>query len=146
MKALSIRQPWAWLIVNGYKNIENRDWGTSFRGRFLVHASQTMTEDDYLACLLFLRGFTWGPDLIRQMPKRTEFERGGIVGTAVLLDCVTRHASEWFCGGFGFVLDDAGPLHFQPCRGALHFFDVPWPLPSVAQAGVPSQPMEAPHA
>ena len=36
--ALSIRQPWAWLIVNGYKDIENRDWPTKFRGRMLVHA------------------------------------------------------------------------------------------------------------
>lgn len=30
---LSIRQPWAWLIVNGYKDIENRTWPTHFRGK-----------------------------------------------------------------------------------------------------------------
>ncbi|HTV55212.1 MAG TPA: ASCH domain-containing protein, partial [Terriglobia bacterium] len=39
MKALSIRQPWAWLIVNGFKPIENRSWNTNFRGRILIHAS-----------------------------------------------------------------------------------------------------------
>jgi len=33
MKALSILQPWAWLVVNGHKDIENRTWGTGFRGR-----------------------------------------------------------------------------------------------------------------
>lgn len=39
--ALSIRQPGAWLIVNGHKDIENRDWPTTnFRGRLLVHADQ----------------------------------------------------------------------------------------------------------
>lgn len=39
--ALSIRQPWAWLIVNNHKPVENRSWPTSFRGRFLVHAGKT---------------------------------------------------------------------------------------------------------
>src|SRR5215472_1457845 len=40
MKALSVRQPWAWLIVNGYKPVENRNWLTKFRGRLLIHAGQ----------------------------------------------------------------------------------------------------------
>ena len=46
MKALSIRQPWAHLILHGGKDIENRDWRTSVRGRVLVHASKGMTRDD----------------------------------------------------------------------------------------------------
>ena len=32
MKALSIRQPWAWAIINAGKDIENRQWPTKFRG------------------------------------------------------------------------------------------------------------------
>ena len=47
MRALSIRQPWAWLVVNGYKDIENRTWSTEFRGRVYVHAGQRMEPDDY---------------------------------------------------------------------------------------------------
>jgi hypothetical protein len=39
MKIISIRQPWADLIVNGSKNIENRSWPTSYRGPVLIHAS-----------------------------------------------------------------------------------------------------------
>jgi len=38
MKAISIRQPWANLIVHDIKPIENRSWKTNFRGRVLVHA------------------------------------------------------------------------------------------------------------
>ena len=45
--ALSIRQPWAWLIVNGYKDIENRNWKTNFRGKILVHAAKGMTKAEY---------------------------------------------------------------------------------------------------
>jgi hypothetical protein len=40
MKALSIKQPWAWLIVSGHKDIENRNCPTRFRGRLLVHAGK----------------------------------------------------------------------------------------------------------
>ena len=47
MKALSIRQPWAWLIVNGYKDIENRTWSTDFRGRVYVHAGRKIKSGDF---------------------------------------------------------------------------------------------------
>ena len=47
MKALSIRQPWAWLICRGFKDIENRNWklpayGFSPPGRVYVHAGKRM--------------------------------------------------------------------------------------------------------
>jgi ASCH domain len=46
--ALSVRQPWAWLIVNGVKDNENRSWRTDHRGPLLIHASLSAggyTED-----------------------------------------------------------------------------------------------------
>ncbi len=42
LQAISIRQPWAWLVVNGYKDIENRDWKTDYRGRILIHVGRQM--------------------------------------------------------------------------------------------------------
>jgi len=39
MKALSIKQPWAYLIANGIKDVENRTWQTKYRGWVLIHAS-----------------------------------------------------------------------------------------------------------
>lgn len=39
MKAITIKQPWASLIVHGIKDIENRTWLTHFRGRVLIHAA-----------------------------------------------------------------------------------------------------------
>ena len=39
MKAITIKQPWASLIVHGVKDIENRTWHTNFRGRVLIHSS-----------------------------------------------------------------------------------------------------------
>ena len=40
MKALSIKQPFAELIISGKKSIELRNWNTKFRGEFLIHASK----------------------------------------------------------------------------------------------------------
>lgn len=45
MKAISIRQPYAYLIVNGKKDIENRNWKTKQRGRVLIHASQKIDDE-----------------------------------------------------------------------------------------------------
>jgi len=41
-KVLVIRQPWAWLIVHGYKDIENRTWKTRYRGALLIQASANL--------------------------------------------------------------------------------------------------------
>jgi predicted transcriptional regulator len=45
MKAISIRQPWAQLVVEGVKDIENRNWFTMHRGRLYIHASKTFEKD-----------------------------------------------------------------------------------------------------
>lgn len=52
IKALSVRQPWAWAIIHGGKDIENRSWqavnhGLNVRGRVAIHASATMGKGDY---------------------------------------------------------------------------------------------------
>lgn len=47
--ALTVQQPWAWLIVKGYKPIENRTWRTDFRGRLVIHAGKTFDTAGYLA-------------------------------------------------------------------------------------------------
>lgn len=39
METLSVKQPWASLIVCGAKDVENRTWTTSYRGRLLIHSS-----------------------------------------------------------------------------------------------------------
>lgn len=125
MKALSIRQPWAWLIVNGFKPIENRDWITYYRGEFLVHAGKAMTHDDYNACRLFVRGFA--PEIADRIPPIEQLERGGIVGHARIVACVNRSDSPWFTGDWGFVLEQASPLSFRPCRGQLGWFELDEP-------------------
>lgn len=121
MKALSIRQPWAWLIVNGHKAIENRSWRTWFRGTFLIHAAKGMTRAEYEEAHEL--AMTIDPTI--KMPAFEDLERGGIVGQAYLYGCISHSRSRWFFGKYGFELHDAKPLPFVPLKGQLGFFDVP---------------------
>lgn len=124
MKALSIRQPWAWLIVNGHKPVENRTWETLYRGPLMIHAGLQMTRADHEACLIFMAGEPLMARIISQMPRFEDFPRGGIVGQAELVACLRDHESPFFVGPFGFVLQDARPLSFLPCKGALGIFNL----------------------
>lgn len=115
MKALSIQQPWAWLIVNGYKDIENRDWPTKLRGRFAVHAGKKMDT----------AGYEYVKREFPDVPLPTQFKTGGVIGFAEVVDCVTASDSRWFSGVYGFALRNAAPCTPFPLRGQLGFFDVP---------------------
>jgi len=122
MIALSIRQPWANMIFKAGKDIENRDWPTKVRGRVLIHASKGCTHaerDDALDFAEIVSGVRYTVDL-------KTIERGGIVGSVEIIDCVSESKSPWFVGRYGFVLRDPKPLpFFIPWKGRLGFFDIP---------------------
>ena len=44
IRCLAVRQPWAWAIIAGIKDIENRSWQTKYRGKIIIQASTTKTE------------------------------------------------------------------------------------------------------
>jgi hypothetical protein len=114
-KCLSMRQPWAWAIVEAGKFIENRSWRTQYRGPLLIHAG--LDIDCFGA--MDLRRYLNRPLDECRLP------RGGIVGVATLVDCVDKADTVWFCGPRGFVLANAMPLPFVPMRGSVGIFDVP---------------------
>lgn len=118
MKALSIRQPYAWLIVNGIKDVENRTWHTGYRGPVLVHAGKNYPKRDHLDDWETWQHFCY--------PHDRDSMVGGIVGIATITGCVRESSSKWWIGPVGFTLADAQPLPaLIPCKGELGFFDVP---------------------
>ena len=119
MKALSIMQPWAWLIVNGHKSIENRTWRCHYRGLILIHAGKKV--DTWARADLWKRHHpAIGGPIDLEAPET--YERGGVVGEAEIVDCIERSDDPWFAGPFGIVLRNARPLPFRPCKGMLGFF------------------------
>ena len=119
MKALSIRQPWAELIVAGLKDIENRTWPTDYRGPVLIHAGMKIEpiDADLRELVKRLSGF--------DLPDAADLPRGGIVGQAEIVDLVQSSPSRWFSGPYGFVLANARRLPFRPMPGKPGLFEVP---------------------
>ena len=129
MKALSIRQPWATLILHGHKDIENRSWATRQRGPVLIHASKGMTRYEWEDAMTFagpmLRAIYTLDEAFDELFAFKNQQRGGIVGVMDIVDCVSSSESPWFMGDFGFVLANVRPLPFTPLNGSLGFFEVP---------------------
>jgi hypothetical protein len=117
---ISIRQPWAWLIVHGSKRIENRTWRTNYRGPILIHASSGMTRAEYESALEFMSDHNL---LLSGFPPRPErLERGGIIGRAQVVDCISGSSDPWFMGPYGHVLADVQPLEFRKLKAKLGYF------------------------
>jgi hypothetical protein len=103
--------------VNGHKPVENRTWPTSHRGDTLIHAG---LEFDVEGLQWVQQNF---PELRAQLPE--QFELGGIVGRAQLVQCTKEHPSRWFFGPYGFVMFDPRPMPLVKLPGRLGIFDVP---------------------
>jgi ASCH domain len=123
---LSIKQPWAALIVHGLKTIEVRRWATEQRGTIFIHASRQCDH----------RPEAWSrlPNELHRAARLS----GGIVGAAELSECLTyddsatfaadsaRHLNDpcWFQPPqmYGFVFARSQQLPFHACRGWFRFF------------------------
>ncbi len=128
MKALSLKQPFAWLIANGYLLVDDRSWGTSYRGAILIHASKGLYEEYYQ----YIKTHTDVP-----IPDKHQLEYGGVVGMAKLVFCgkpnelpaaMNRadraHFSNVPATYYGFLFADATPLPLMACAGKLGIFEI----------------------
>lgn len=125
--ALSIMQPWAWLVVNDLKDIENRDWkpwnpGLKMRGEFAVHAGLRIDRDADETLRAGIHPVTGRP-FVAPLPLPRRWETGGMVGAVEIVDAVADHPSEWFVGPRGLVLRKGRPHPFIAVAGQLGFFD-----------------------
>lgn len=128
--ALSVKQPWAALLVAGRKAIEVRTWSTRRRGPILIHAAKVPDRRPW--------AWAWVGDdpVLRAAAGIT----GGVVGVGELADCLTyptagafaadrnRHLNDpgWFRPPrmYGFVLAGVRPVPFLPYPGTTFFFPV----------------------
>ena len=94
MKTLSVKQPWASLIVAGIKDIENRTWATKYRGSLLIHAGANLycpfpheaLSDDQFDSL---------PRDVQNKLLLREYPVSAIIGQVDIVDCVINHPSVW---------------------------------------------------
>lgn len=118
LRALTVRQPWAWAIVHGGKDVENRTWPTSYRGRLIIHAGGKL-ETEALAVVESRSDAA--------VPASDEFVRGAIIGTVELVDCVRDSDSVWAQPDhWHWLLRQPRPLRTPyPCVGKLGLWRPP---------------------
>lgn len=121
MKALTVRQPWAWAILHAGKRIENRSRRTHFRGRFYIHAGLAVPHfRDLLNCETRLGA-------VQGCPDATDFQYGAIIGTAELVGCVYSDTLVTPWGepmAWHWMLDNVKPLRKPiPARGQLGLWE-----------------------
>lgn len=98
-KVLSVRQPYASLLVKGVKDVENRSRRTNFRGTVLIHASAKMHDIvEYLGDMVRsgLPAIGIEKDILREADYAESFKKmSAIIGSVDIVDCVQNHPSEW---------------------------------------------------
>lgn len=131
MKALTVRQPWATLIVTGRKAIETRSWRTKYTGPLLIHAAKGPPSYDERTLMIDL-----GMDTLAD---RLPF--GAIIGWVRIVACaptelgglaypVTEHErslGDYTPGRWAWILED--PIRYlapRAARGHLGLWEIDW--------------------
>lgn len=141
--ALSFWQPWAFFIVHGLKDVENRTWALPrkyldlpYGVEILVHASKSprfsLSEAQDILWELHARHGLRIPDELPEAARQC----GGVVGKVRLAGCRQGSASPWASaepGTWHWSLADAQPLPFMPCPGHQGFFHVTYSAPDAGQ-------------
>lgn len=115
LPALTIRQPWADLILSGVKDVENRHWSTRFRGPLLIHSSKAVAWEEVAEL-----------QRDRLLPRDYRPVIGAILGLVEVVGCVTDHPSQFFHGPYGFTMRNPCPFSRPiPFSGQPGIFNVP---------------------
>lgn len=149
MKVLSLLEPWASLVAWGYKKIETRSWGTSYRGPVAIHASRgrkALRDPWHVVGLFEEAGLTfperWWPKTPKQYPL------GCIIAvvnlghvekmTPEMIAATTRQEFSfgvWAPGRFAWSLHEARRIADPiPFKGSLGLRDLPINVEAVALA------------
>ena len=121
MKVLSIKEPWASLIMNGTKKIETRSWKTKYRGEIYIHASLSKTK-------------ITKPE-VYELIKDMNFKCGYIICKCNLVDCIymtdeyvndmkINHYEEYICGHYevgryAWIVEDVKVIEPIEAKGKL---------------------------
>lgn len=124
MRALSLQQPWASLVVLGLKTVENRTWRTPYRGVIVIHASQNRIYD-------LAPPWAWA-EAERLLPQHIALPTGCLIGTVEIVDCQRyRDCADLDTDPFAdgpWCWRLRNPRRFKtciPCPGRPKFFEVP---------------------
>lgn len=116
MKAITIRQPWAWLLLRGTKTVENGTWRLPSKYVEVPMFLHAGLQEDPLA-----------PELQQYLNGYTPL-RGGVVGIITFGDPMRDYPSPWAIPGhWHWPVVDVHSLDFFPCTGRQRIFTIEYP-------------------
>jgi hypothetical protein len=129
VKAISLWQPWASFVSQGFKHYETRSWKTSYRGKLLICSTVENSKqyDEYLKIYEKL-----------QLPPWRDFRHGQAIAICNLTDCIEMTAEfiaeqsrteilcgDWQVGRYAWKLENIQPIEKPfPVKGRQGFFKV----------------------
>lgn len=106
-RVLTVREPWASLIVSDQKPVENRPRKLGYKGPLLIHAGAWISKGYYNDAVKCIR-LRVGGQVIVPTYEECLFTAGRIIGGCTLTDCTPEHASDWYMpGNYALALADA---------------------------------------
>lgn len=117
MKVLTIKQPWAWLIAQGFKDVENRTWQTSYRGPLAIHVgkSEDVMKDKAILNWIEGKGISLCPSFTQMRS-----QMGHIIAVVKLTDIVQDSSSIWAIDGqFHWEIENVQLINPIPAKGKL---------------------------
>ena len=134
MKAISLLQPWAALVVMGGKKIETRNWATKHRGTILIHASHGKAGSIFAS----------EPPFKKYIPDFKKLPFGAIIGEATITDVIRiediempdeiinrltmeeKAFGDYSYGRYAWMLEDAVEFTVAiPAKGTLSVWEYP---------------------
>jgi len=96
MKTLSVRQPWASLLVSGLKDIENRTWPPNYKGRILIHAPSTKVPKNFADKTIFeVNNEIENEQMFGNFPEFEDLECSAIIGYVTVSGYSNDSTSVW---------------------------------------------------
>ena len=125
MKVLSIKEPYASLILNGYKHIETRSYKTNYRGEIFIHANKKAVNNKLLN------------DYVIDISKNISMNNGYIILKANLIDCIymdnkfinnIKNSNEYKLGlyeigRYAWILDNIEAIEPIKANGKLNIWN-----------------------
>ena len=152
MKALTLKQPWASLILSGAKRVETRSWSTNYRGPLIIAASAAISKADHALC--YTDPFRWhlaragfvphpGGTKGQHMQAKERLPLGCALCVVELLDCtptayclvspLEQAFGDYTPGRWAWVLGRVWRIPNEPkVKGALHLWTPPAALAAEA--------------
>lgn len=142
MKFITLMEPWATLMMLGYKRVETRSWGTDYRGDVAIHAGKNpeCVKDVSYVMGLFERA---GIPMLEGFPMRaSEYPLGRIIAVGRLVDVkrmdrkliaaqtkMERAFGDWRPKRSAFFFEEVRRTTYQiEWKGALGLRDLPWDI------------------